>query len=65
MNKLEQTTCKRCGRKLKNPTAIEIGMGAICWKKFQLENNHKKLWNEEDIKNGKGSVSSKISTKSI
>ena len=65
MSKLEQTTCKRCGRKLKNPTAIEIGMGAVCWKKFQLENNHKKLWNEEDINNGKGSVSSKISTKSI
>ena len=44
MNKLNQTTCKRCGRKLKNGKAIEIGMGAICWKKYQQENNHKKLW---------------------
>lgn len=39
-----QTTCKRCGRKLKNPEAIELGMGATCWKKFVEENNHKKLW---------------------
>ena len=53
MNKLNQTTCKRCGRKLKNGKAIEIGMGAICWKKYQEENNHKKLWkarNDYDIR---------------
>lgn len=43
-NKLEQTTCKRCGRKLKNPEAIALGMGATCFKKYQKENNHKKLW---------------------
>lgn len=46
MNELNQTTCKRCGRKLKSEKAIEIGMGAICWKKYQAENNHKKLWKE-------------------
>ena len=44
MNEIKQTTCKRCGRKLRSPEAIELGMGAICWKKYQQENNHKKLW---------------------
>lgn len=48
MNELKQTTCKRCGRKLKTEQAIEIGMGAVCWRKYQLENNHKKLWEEEE-----------------
>ena len=45
MNSMKQTTCKRCGRKLRSPEAIELGMGAVCWKKYQSENNHKKLWN--------------------
>lgn len=44
MNKLEQATCKRCGRKLRNPKAIEVGMGETCWKKWNSQNNHKKLW---------------------
>lgn len=53
MNELNQTTCKRCGRKLKSKEAIEIGMGAVCWKKYQQEKNHKKLWkvrNDYDIR---------------
>lgn len=41
--KLKCTTCKRCGRKLKNPKNIELGMGLTCWKKWQAENNHKRL----------------------
>lgn len=49
MNKLEQTTCKRCGRKLKNPEAIKLGMGKTCFKKYMSENNHKPLIS----KNGK------------
>ena len=53
MNELNQTTCKRCGRKLKSGKAIEIGMGAICWKKYQQENNHKKLWKKGDENNDK------------
>lgn len=49
MNDVKQTTCKRCGRKLRSPGAIELGMGAICWKKYQQsENNHKKLWEEDN-----------------
>ena len=48
MNDTKQTTCKRCGRKLRNPQAIELGMGSICWRKFQLENNHKKLWRDKE-----------------
>ena len=51
MNEQKQTTCKRCGRKLRNPQAIELGMGSICWKKYQQENNHKKLWEEHDENN--------------
>lgn len=43
MNELEQTTCKRCGRKLKTETSIKLGMGKTCFKKWQQENKHKKL----------------------
>ena len=46
MNDLKQTTCKRCGRKLKNTKEIELGMGETCWRKLQKENNHKHLWSE-------------------
>lgn len=56
MNKLEQATCKRCGRKLRNPKAIEVGMGETCWKKYIDENNHKQLFRQketEEIKNDK------------
>lgn len=51
MNDLKSTICKRCGRKLKNAKAIELGMGATCWKKFQKENNYKKLWKKEEESN--------------
>lgn len=47
MNKLECTTCKRCGRKLKNQKAIELGVGQTCWRKYLKENNHKELFNIE------------------
>ena len=40
----ELTICRRCGRKLRNPEAIKIGMGATCWRKYIAENNHKKLF---------------------
>lgn len=56
INKRSQSVCKRCGRKLKNQKAIEIGMGNICWKKYINENNHKQLFRQketEDIKNDK------------
>ena len=48
MNDIKQTTCKRCGRKLKNDEAIKRGMGITCWRKWQKENNHKKLWKERN-----------------
>ena len=51
MDDIKQTTCKRCGRKLRNIQAIELGMGAICWKKYQLETNHKKLFKKGENKN--------------
>lgn len=51
LNKLEQTTCKRCGRKLRSPTNIERGVGETCWRKWNTQNNHKKLFerNENNI----------------
>jgi hypothetical protein len=36
--------CKRCGRKLKAPESIEIGFGAICFKKFMAESLLKPLF---------------------
>lgn len=47
------TMCKRCGRKLKSQSAIELGMGKVCWKKYKSEHNHKKLF-EEDKHDGIG-----------
>lgn len=36
--------CLRCGRKLTNPKCKEVGMGTVCYQKFQKENTHKKLF---------------------
>lgn len=36
--------CKRCGRKLKTPESVEIGFGAICFKKFMVESLLKPLF---------------------
>ena len=36
--------CKRCGRKLKTPASVEIGFGAICYKKFMAESLLKPLF---------------------
>lgn len=47
MDIIKQTICKRCNRKLRSPKAIELGMGEVCWRKYQAENNHKKLWGED------------------
>ena len=34
MEKKDHEFCLRCGRRLKNPVAREIGYGAICQKKL-------------------------------
>lgn len=50
MSKIEKslfTECKRCGRKLKTPESQELGMGKVCWKKWQNEHNHKQLFDED------------------
>lgn len=36
--KKEHEYCLRCGRKLKNPTARELGYGAVCERKMRVEN---------------------------
>lgn len=51
MNDLKQTTCKRCGRKLRSEATISIGMGKTCWRKWLSEDNHKKLFNFEEENN--------------
>lgn len=33
--KKEHEHCLRCGRKLKNPQARQLGYGAICYRKIQ------------------------------
>lgn len=40
-------TCIRCGRKLKNQKSKELGFGVICWQKWQVEHNIKKLFDAE------------------
>ena len=50
MNEAKQTTCKRCGKKLRTEEAINRGMGITCWRKWQKENNHKRLWEENNDK---------------
>lgn len=37
MEKKDHEYCLRCGKKLKNPQAREIGYGAICYKKMKTE----------------------------
>lgn len=32
--------CGRCGRRLKDRTSIERGMGPVCWAKWQAERDH-------------------------
>lgn len=45
MDKKEQThICRRCGRKLRSEEAKQRGMGAVCYKKWMEESNHKKLF---------------------
>ena len=41
-------TCIRCGRKLKNQKSKELGFGVICWQKWQVEHNIKKLFDAEN-----------------
>ena len=54
MNDLEQTICKRCGRKLRKPEYIKLGMGATCWKKYISQDSHKRLFEvSEEEKNVK------------
>lgn len=40
--------CLRCGRKLKNPKAREIGYGAVCEKKLKTESSKKLFQNQNE-----------------
>lgn len=58
--------CKRCGRKLKTPASVEIGFGAICYKKFMAESLLKPLFEvrkNEQIGEKKATEAGTISTK--
>lgn len=37
-------TCRMCGRKLKSAASKRLGMGPVCFRKYQLQSNHKKLF---------------------
>ena len=37
MAKVEHEYCMRCGRKLKNPIARNIGYGQVCLRKLSVE----------------------------
>lgn len=46
MEKKDHEFCLRCGRKLKNPEAREVGYGMICKRKLQID-NVKRLFDSE------------------
>lgn len=37
-------TCRMCGRKLKSEASKRLGMGPVCFRKYQSQSNHKKLF---------------------
>ena len=39
MENQDHEFCLRCGRKLRNANARELGYGAICFKKLQADGN--------------------------
>lgn len=49
----EHEFCLRCGRRLKNPTAREIGYGAVCYKKMQATIGRKLFGESESVENGR------------
>lgn len=58
--------CKRCGRKLKTPASVEIGFGAVCYKKFMAESLLKPLFEvrkNEQVGEKKATEAGSISTK--
>ena len=49
MEKNEHEFCLRCGRRLKNLKAREIGFGLVCLRKVKQENEQsRKLFTAED-----------------
>ena len=58
--------CKRCGRKLKTPASVEIGFGAVCYKKFMAESLLKPLFEvrkNEQVGEKKATEAGSVSTK--
>ena len=48
--------CRRCGRKLKSESSKERGMGETCYRKWLIEDNHKKLFLSPSLQTSKKSV---------
>jgi hypothetical protein len=58
--------CRRCGRKLKTPASVEIGFGAVCYKRFMAESLLKPLFEvrkNEQVGEKKATEAGKDSTK--
>lgn len=53
MEKKDHEYCLRCGRKLKNPQARELGYGVVCERKMKFS-GYKRLF--ERSEKGPGSV---------
>ena len=48
--------CRRCGRKLKSESSKERGMGEVCYNKWLIEDNHKKLFSSPSLQTSYKSV---------
>ena len=48
--------CRRCGRKLRSDVSKERGMGEVCYNKWLIEDNHKKLFSSPSLTTSKKSV---------
>jgi len=48
--------CRRCGRKLRSDVSKERGMGEVCYNKWLIEDNHKKLFSSPSLQTSHKSV---------
>lgn len=52
MKNREHEFCLRCGRKLKNPQARELGYGKICYRRMKMDCG-KRLFNDGNLQSSK------------
>lgn len=52
MNQKDHEYCLRCGRKLKNSQARELGYGKICYRKLKMDCG-RRLFNDGNLQSSK------------